>query len=299
MTHTVLSVLVSMSLAQFVQVRSSAIAPCFWQSLVRCSVFAFGVQECGFFLKTTSGMFPYSILLGSTVDTCLSVYEAFLASTLQITADSPQLQFIKGRRHPCLYAVAIPYGPYMVLFVQKTTEIPQLLVDTMADVPFVLLYNAGYAGFDAPRAVFVSLVLRPRMLASWLVWSRWTVAVSCARLVFLVQLWSFRSCSSSQVEQDSSPSWRNGRSMVQTVCRTFFLPQVQYMMADVPVVQVELVSWCRRQGDSRDPAAVEKSLAPGGSGSSPRWRWDEGDFLGPCALVQGRGSCPQGHGLHN
>ena len=33
-----------------------------------------------------------------------------LASTLQITADSPQLQFIKGRRHPCLYAVAIPYG---------------------------------------------------------------------------------------------------------------------------------------------------------------------------------------------
>ena len=37
-------------------------------------------------------------------------------------------------------------------------------------------------------------------------------------------------------------------------------------MVDVPVVQVELVSWCRREGDSRDltAAAVEKSLAPGG-----------------------------------
>ena len=63
--------------AQFVQVRTSAMAPCFWQSLVRCSVFAFGVQEYGFFLKSTSGMFPYSILLGSTEDTCLaSVFEA-------------------------------------------------------------------------------------------------------------------------------------------------------------------------------------------------------------------------------
>ena len=42
-------------------------------------------------------------------------------------------------------------------------------------------------------------------------------------------------------------------------------------VVDVPVVQVELVSWCRREGDSRDltAAAVEKSLAPGGSGSSP------------------------------
>ena len=27
-------------------------------------------------------------------------------------------------------------------------------------------------------------------------------------------------------------------------------------MVDVPVVQVELVSWCRREGDSRDLTAV-------------------------------------------
>ena len=27
------------------------------------------------------------------------------------TADSPQSQFIESRRHPCLYAVAIPFGP--------------------------------------------------------------------------------------------------------------------------------------------------------------------------------------------
>ena len=57
------------------------------------------------------------------------------------------------------------------------------------------MFKAGIAGANAPRAVFVSLVLRPMMLASWPAWSRWTVAVSCARLVFLVQLWGFRNCS--------------------------------------------------------------------------------------------------------
>ena len=38
-------------------------------------------------------------------------------------------------------------------------------------------------------------------------------------------------------------------------------------VVDVPVVQVVLDFWCRREGDSRDltAAAVEKSLAPGGS----------------------------------
>ena len=67
------------------------------------------------------------------------------------------------------------------------------------------------------------------------------------------------------------------------------------------LLQVVLDSWCRREGDSRDltAAAVEKSLAPGGPGSSPWWRWDEGDVLGPCTQVQGWGSCPQGHGPHN
>ena len=60
-------------------------------------------------------------------------------------------------------------------------------------------------------------------------------------------------------------------------------------VVDVPVVQVELVSWCRREGDSRDltAAAVEKSLAPGGSGSSPWWSWVEGDFF--WALYTGTG----------
>ena len=98
--------------AQFVQVRTSAIAPCIWQSLVRCSVFAFGVQEYGFFWKTTSGIvsvfntpwFDSGYMSGVSL-------RGLLASTLQITADSLQLQFIKGRRHPCLYAVAIPYRP--------------------------------------------------------------------------------------------------------------------------------------------------------------------------------------------
>ena len=37
---------------------------------VTCSAFAFGVQVHGLFWEMTSGCFPYSALLGSTVDTC-------------------------------------------------------------------------------------------------------------------------------------------------------------------------------------------------------------------------------------
>ena len=50
-----------------------------------------------------------------------------------------------------------------------------------------------------------------------------------------------------------------------------FAVAVRCRVVDVPVVQVVLDSWCRREGDSRDltAAAVEKSLAPGGPGSSP------------------------------
>ena len=39
-------------------VRTSSIAPCIWQSLVRCSVFAFGVQVSGLFWVITSGKVP-------------------------------------------------------------------------------------------------------------------------------------------------------------------------------------------------------------------------------------------------
>ena len=56
-------------------IRASSIAPCIWQSCVRCSVFAFGVQDYGIFWEIP-GLFR--IQLGSTVDTCLaSVHEAF------------------------------------------------------------------------------------------------------------------------------------------------------------------------------------------------------------------------------
>ena len=68
--------------------------------------------------------------------------------------------------------------------------------------------------------------------------------------------------------------------MVQTVRLTMDIPQLLNTVVDVPVVQCELVSWCRREGDSRDltAAAVEKSLAPVGPGSSPWWSWVDGDF---------------------
>ena len=79
------------------------------------------------------------------------------------------------------------------------------------------LYNAGYAGCDAPRALFVSLVLRPMMLGVMAGIDQMDSCSVMCKAGLLVQLWSFRSCSSSQVEQDISPSWRSCRSMVQTV----------------------------------------------------------------------------------
>ena len=51
----------------------------------------------------------------------------------------PQLQFIEGRRHPCLYAKADP------LVAQKTMEIPQF-VDTVAGVPVVRSCRFSRAG---------------------------------------------------------------------------------------------------------------------------------------------------------
>ena len=77
--------------------------------------------------------------------------------------------------------------------------------------------------------------------------------------------------------------------MVQTVRRTIGIHQLLITVAHVPVVHVELDSCCRREGDSRDltAAAVEKSLAPGGPGSSPWWSWVDGDFFR--ALYTGTG----------
>ena len=51
-----LNTVIDVPVAQFVQVRASSIAPCIWQSLVRCSVFAFGVQDYGIFWETPSGV---------------------------------------------------------------------------------------------------------------------------------------------------------------------------------------------------------------------------------------------------
>ena len=44
-------------------------------------------------------------------------------------------------------------------------------------------------------------------------------------------------------------------------------------MVDVPVVQIELFSWCRRSGDSRDLTVALW------------WSWADGDFLGPGGRV--------------
>ena len=58
-------------------VSGSHLCGVFYDPTVSCSEFAIGVQEYGFSGRRILVWFPYSVLLGSTVDTCLaSVYEA-------------------------------------------------------------------------------------------------------------------------------------------------------------------------------------------------------------------------------
>ena len=64
-----LNTVIDVPVAQFVQFRASCIAPCIWQSLVQCSVFAFGAQDYGLFWRSLQECFPYATLIGSTADT--------------------------------------------------------------------------------------------------------------------------------------------------------------------------------------------------------------------------------------
>ena len=93
-------------------VSGSHLCGVFYDPTVSCSEFAFGVQEYGFFWKTNSGMVSVFSTLWFDSGYMHGVsLRGLLTSTLQKTADSPQLQFIEGSRHPCLYADAVPHGP--------------------------------------------------------------------------------------------------------------------------------------------------------------------------------------------
>ena len=139
--------------------------------------------------------------------------------------------------------------------------------------------KAGFAGYEAPRAVFSSRFAGP-CSASWPFWTERPVAVACVRLVLLV-IMHFALCSSlvdrpmmfdimaamdqkdsCDIETVESPQLQSFQVvdisfaaqrqslMVQTVRRTTDIPQLLYTVIDVPVVQVGRVpkvpSW-RRQ----------------------------------------------------
>ena len=189
------------------------------------------------------------------------------------------------------------------------------------------MYSTGIAGDFTPRAVFVSLVRRPMMLGimAGMVQkdsysgmcksgiSRETVEIP--QLQFLAgRRLPLRAAMSAlhgpalpvdhrdfavavHVDRCSYCAGRAGSlpcrdaeavSMVKPVWQTIEIHSCSTRrMVDVPVVQIELFSWCRRSGDSRDLTVALW------------WSWVDGDFLGPCTQVQGRGSCPQKHGPHN
>ena len=48
--------------------------------------------------------------------------------------------------------------------------------------------RVGFTGYDVPRVMFPSGVASPGCSASWPVWTRKTIAVSCTRLVLLVTM---------------------------------------------------------------------------------------------------------------
>ena len=54
---------------------------------------------------------PTGPVLGQVVDVSVVVQRQVLGSMVRKTVVVPQSQFIDGRRHPCLYAVADPHGP--------------------------------------------------------------------------------------------------------------------------------------------------------------------------------------------
>ena len=51
-----LDTVIDVPVAQVVQVSTSSVAPCIWQSLVRCSVFACGVQDGGYSWEMSPGL---------------------------------------------------------------------------------------------------------------------------------------------------------------------------------------------------------------------------------------------------
>ena len=135
-------------------------------------------------------------------------------------------------------------------------------------------------------------------------------------LVLDCKLWSLRSCSPSL--SSTSLSWRTGRlpcSLRFSSCSTMirwsmvrcagtassgsgrenpFGPgrsHARCVQRQMPMVDV-LMQFIHLGGRCCDAAATCSSCRP-----QQLECWV--DFLGPCTQVQGRGSCPQGHGPHN
>ena len=104
---------------------------------VTCSEFASGVQDYGFSGRWHPGLFPYSAPVGSTLDTCLRQFLEACGSDCK-TAESPQLQFIFGRRHSLRDAEA----DFLGLF--SRPKFPQLpFIDEVFDVPLVQVHMSS------------------------------------------------------------------------------------------------------------------------------------------------------------
>ena len=213
----------------------------FYDPTASCSEFALGVQEYGYFWKTTSGMVSVFSTpwfdSGCMLDVSL---RGLLASTLQKTADSPQLQFIQGRRHPCLYADAVLYGsdcsenhrdspvarrhdgrcPFRA---GCTGSHVQVVGGTVVLPKFLLVAKIVVSYEDADIPIVMQ---RPILMVQ-----RWTIQIS--QLLFVLggrcpflQSCRFQFCSCSSPWSSSPKSWRRFYPTVQTVRQTIVIPQL-------------------------------------------------------------------------
>ena len=210
--------------------------------------------------------FPYSLLLGSTVDTCLaSVYEAFW---LRHCRKLRILRSCSSSKVVDIHVFSQMLFP-IVLFVQIIIEIPQLL-DAVADVPFVLVVQiltcrlwVGHSSSHSSCSLRKSLCLM--RTSTFLRYAEadphgpaldqrdfavavcvgWSMSLFCSRAGS-----SFRSCSSSSWSS-STLSLRRIYPMVQTVRQTIDIPQLLHMVVDVPVYRSSrFTSPSRRRGKS-------------------------------------------------
>ena len=233
---------------------------------VTCSEFATGVHDYGLFWETASAFIPvFSTIWFDSGYMCLSVYggvglagcdapravflrgfqalmRCFMAGmdqqeqfvSMPKTAESPQLQFIYGRRHSLRYAEVDSHGP----------AVDHRDFAVAVRVGWSMSLVCSRAGSSSAAAVLLRGRPHPCRCAVSIPWFRQFVRPGIPQLLYKVV-----DIPVSRSSRFTSPSWRRGRSMVQTVRLTMDIPQFLNTWP-MSLLCGPAVLECRRGGDS-------------------------------------------------